>query len=153
MIRAAENRLYMICPACQAGDWRVDHLVTGFKTRWSCHECHVYFDIERTGPNSFDFTQVVGAEGIETPETVTLVSCTNPPITLKLNTWKYGHSQKYSVAEHRENQRYFYDQHTCPTNWVSQIEAIIFEGDDDPHGVFKFVSVEDGHYVDPNVVG
>jgi hypothetical protein len=33
---------------------------------------------------------------------------------------------------------YFYEEHSCPTNYV-QCEAIICDGDDDPHGVFEFV--------------
>ena len=36
--------------------------------------------------------------------------------------------------------------------YLSQVEKISFNGDDDPHGVFEFVSVVDGHYKDPNVI-
>jgi hypothetical protein len=42
---------------------------------------------------------------------------------------------------------YYYDEHTCPTNWTDNIVAVIQDGDDDPHGFARFVrmveSVED----------
>lgn len=37
-----------------------------------------------------------------------------------------------------EGKDYFYEEHSCPTNYV-ECEAIIYEGDEDPHGVFQFV--------------
>lgn len=40
-----------------------------------------------------------------------------------------------SVNEHNE---YFYNEHTCPTNYL-QVEAVCIDGNMDPHGVFEFV--------------
>lgn len=34
---------------------------------------------------------------------------------------------------------YYYGEHTCPTNWIGDIVAIIAGGDDDPHGFATFV--------------
>lgn len=79
---------------------------------------------------------------------VTLQSVTEPKITVKLNSWKYEIHQDDTPEEYAHEQRYFYNQHTCPTNWIGEIVEIIFKGDRDPHGVFEFVSVEDGHLVD-----
>ena len=90
---------------------------------------------------------------MNTPVVITLKSNTTPPIILKLNALKYEHSQGLSQEEYESNEKYFYDEHTCPTNWTSQIAEIIFEGDHDPHGVFQFVSVEDGHLVDDEYGG
>lgn len=33
---------------------------------------------------------------------------------------------------------YFYDEHTCPTNYIP-IEAVMTPEDDDPHGAFEYV--------------
>lgn len=41
------------------------------------------------------------------------------------------------AAEHR---RYWYNEHTCLTNWTDKIIAVIMGGDDDPHGAFQYVS-------------
>lgn len=46
---------------------------------------------------------------------------------------KYGLCKSQSEAD-----EYFYNEHTCPTNYLQSIEIII-EGDNaDPHGIFKF---------------
>jgi hypothetical protein len=34
---------------------------------------------------------------------------------------------------------YYYDEHTCPTNWLQSVEEVISDGDDDPHGLGQFV--------------
>lgn len=34
---------------------------------------------------------------------------------------------------------FLYEQHTCPTNWIDRVVAIIADGDDDPHGFAKYV--------------
>jgi hypothetical protein len=148
----AEHREYLTCPTCDVGEWRVDQCA-GHTTfgPWSCSHCQNYFKFVRNA-DEFEIVPVEGPEGRNTPVTVTLRSVTVPPITLKLNTWKYGHSQKDTLEDYTEHQRYFYNEHICPTNWVSEIEEIEFEGDHDPHGVFKFVSVEDGHFEDPSVI-
>lgn len=44
---------------------------------------------------------------------------------------------QYMTDEHL---RFLYDEHTCPINWSSGIEAFILDGDSDPHGVAEFVA-------------
>lgn len=144
MIVQAKVKLFIPCPSCTAGSWRVDQLFISQTTSGTCQECRELANIKRISENDFEVTPVVGKK--DWPVTVTLRSVTVPPITLKLNTWKYSHSQEQSQEEYTDNQRYFYNEHTCPTNWVREIEEIEFQGDRDPHGVFEFVSAKHGHY-------
>jgi hypothetical protein len=145
MVVQAKTQLYVPCPGCIEGSSRADHLVIGFKTTWSCSKCQANFKIERV--SEFDFeTSLTG--WTNTPVTITLQSITEPKITVKVNAWKYSHSQNDTPEEYAEDSRYYYDEHTCPTNWTRDIVQIEFEGDKDPHGVFKFVSAEDGHLDD-----
>jgi hypothetical protein len=46
-----------------------------------------------------------------------------------------------SPDEIRANKKYFYEEHQCPTNITvgSHIQAWVFEGDIDCHGLFHFV--------------
>lgn len=46
------------------------------------------------------------------------------------------HDQKDTT----EQATYFYNDHTCPTNWIDKVVAIIADGDQDPHGFAKFVA-------------
>jgi hypothetical protein len=145
MIVQARTQLRIPCPSCTEGGWRADHLTIGFETTWSCQNCQSEVRIKRVSESDFETTST-GRKN--TPVTVTLQSITEPRITLKLNTWKYAHSQNDSKEDYESHQQYFYDEHTCPTNWTREIVEIIFQGDHDPHGVFEFVSVVDGHLVD-----
>jgi ribosomal protein L37AE/L43A len=42
-----------------------------------------------------------------------------------------------------EGKEYYYNEHTCPTNWIGQVERIISEHDEDPHGLFEYVESMD----------
>ena len=44
-------------------------------------------------------------------------------------------------AEHQD--QYYYNEHTCPTNYMQDVEAVIYEKDADPHGVFEWVATID----------
>jgi ribosomal protein S27AE len=144
VIVQAKTQLHIPCPSCTEGGWRADHLTVGFKTTWHCDKCQSEADIERVSESDFNVTPT-GRKA--TPVVVTLQSVTIPKIVLKLNTWKCSFSQGDSPEDYESHQRYFYDEHICPTNWTREIVEIIFDGDHDPHGVFEFVSVEDGHMV------
>jgi hypothetical protein len=40
-------------------------------------------------------------------------------------------------------EQYFFEEHSCPTNWLRNCEVVICDGDQDPHGFLKHVrSVE-----------
>lgn len=145
MIVQAKVRLYIPCPSCTDGSWRADQLHEGQSTTWTCNSCHREANILRVDYNDFRTTPT-GRK--ETPVVVTLRSDTKPAITVRLNTWKYAHSQKDTKKEYEEHQRFYYDEHTCPTNWIKQVEEISVGKDKDPHGIFEFVSCEDGTLVD-----
>ncbi len=49
-----------------------------------------------------------------------------------LNTWPETLDEMIGHA------RYFYEEHTCPTNFIG-VPLISIAGDHDPHGLFKFV--------------
>ena len=49
-----------------------------------------------------------------------------------LGTWPVTHE------ELQINQRFFYEEYTCPTNFT-RAALIVHDGDSDPHGVFRFV--------------
>lgn len=49
------------------------------------------------------------------------------------------HYQSDDQDQGYDHNSYFYDEHTCPTNWTDDIVAVVANGDDDPHGFAKFV--------------
>lgn len=47
------------------------------------------------------------------------------------------------AAANQEHQRYFFEEHSCPTNWLRECVAVIKGGNDDPHGFLEFVRAVD----------
>ena len=43
------------------------------------------------------------------------------------------------LQEEQGHQSYFFEEHSCPINWISECVAVIENGDPDPHGFLKFV--------------
>jgi hypothetical protein len=41
-------------------------------------------------------------------------------------------------AEHGAS-AFFYEQHSCPTNWIGNAEVIAYDGNPDPHGFLRYV--------------
>ena len=49
---------------------------------------------------------------------------------------RYGSRDEDEYESHR---KYFYEEHSCPTNWLRNCLAVIEEGDTDPHGFLTYV--------------
>lgn len=41
--------------------------------------------------------------------------------------------------DQQEASRYYYEEGSCPTNYISRVDTIIIDGDTDPHGLFEFM--------------
>lgn len=150
--KSARVRLYADCPLCSDHEFRIDHLAIGQPAYWSCDSCGEEIQFIREGLTEFRVAPT--GKKRKAPITVTLRSDTVPPIEVKVNTWKYPplYGEEWTQEEFLDHERFFFEEHTCPTNWLRDVEEITFEGDHDPHGLFKFVSVENGHYKDPSVI-
>jgi hypothetical protein len=63
---------------------------------------------------------------------------------------RYG---KPDEEDYQGNRQYFYEEHSCPTNWLPTCVAVIEDGDTDPHGFLTFVRsvpIPPGYKEDPN---
>jgi hypothetical protein len=110
--------------------------VKGSSTRqsWQCGGCltQLMFDFES------DTIQILeeGHPGSSSKNLVLLkLVPTDKPIYLLVEG--YTHYDKH--GKYNPDQSYFYNEHTCPTNYLQSVLKI-YEGDDgDPHGLFQFV--------------
>ncbi len=52
---------------------------------------------------------------------------------------------KYGVddEEDRDTAANFYEEHTCPTNWIRSVKTIYIGEDNDPHGIVELVEFEE----------
>lgn len=62
------------------------------------------------------------------------------PIRLKV---RGAYFQAKLTQEELDHKRYYYEEHTCPTNYFRDVETISVGTDDDPHGLAKLVTVYD----------
>lgn len=152
-----ETRRYFQCTTC--GDqadrkFYIEHLMlmaatSGSNTTfgmWHCTRCgmgyagHVtpegelFVDAIRKGTNFKDCFVLLRYAG-STPD---------EPLHVILKT---SHASDDLVMESAEpgssSIGYYYDDHTCPTNWTPEIHTIVAGQDSDPHGVFEFVAAMD----------
>lgn len=128
------------CPECEQHEFTIEHLfaahMNGRACQWSCGECSHRF-------NFVVKDDVFTMEKIEQNHWRSLVllqSEVDPKlyIVTKGFTRLMKDGVRPPYEETAEHNRYYYEEHTCPTNFMS-VERIIYNGDYDPHGIFKYV--------------
>lgn len=146
MNQFTKQKTFLVCPSCGDDSNSIDHLLTDesksrlpFRTEWCCknEKCGKYLEFEIGVNRQVNYLRVSEKPPVKTVYDVLVLPPQKDPVYFVLKTKDYGFSK--SETEFR-NQHYFYEQHTCPTNWTKYINAIIIKDDDDPHGLFQFVS-------------
>lgn len=130
---------YIYCPRCGQGQYEISHLKVG------CDFGPWYCDDTRCG---YAFVGVVTARGADVqmlPDRIVRTTVTlraERPFTLIVRGMRFEGRDK----DHDEGHgAYFYEEHTCPTNILSDIVRFIDEtGNEDPHGIFTYVKTEEG---------
>lgn len=62
------------------------------------------------------------------------------PIRLKVRGMYFGASINQEELDYK---RYFYEEHTCPTNYFRSVAEITIGDDSDPHGLANLIAVYD----------
>lgn len=127
-----QTKNYAICPCCEKPDSTIDHLLnTDTSTSWYCDNCGERYSIsfKKTGEV---FTQ---ATGERVNKNIVLLKNGNVGLVVE--------GMSFSGAE--SNQEYYYNEHTCPTNYMKNVLAVIDleHNDSDPHGIFEYVKTLD----------
>lgn len=151
-----ETKVFAICPCCNEHRFSVSHLFADVKkrisgkdyypVRWSCSKCVIEFDIHIYGPERIEFSQRPPMDDPYIPALVLLKSDHEErPIYAFVETKAFLKSVEESQRPKEDEfgsgkMEYYYDEHTCPTNWFPDVTKLIHDGDDDPHGCFTFVA-------------
>jgi len=126
----SETLHYAPCPWCgKRSDSPINHLLNqSLVTTWYCHECGESFDLKFDGTGKLWTAKVLDRR------------CDKILVLLR-----YGSMglivEGSSIAGNPGQQRYFYEEHACPTNFMRHIKVIIDlkDGNIDPHGIFRFI--------------
>lgn len=133
-----ETTVYVKCPHCGEGKNRIDHLFGDSSFAhgwgpWSCSECGGKFRGKVNSPTDVEIEPIVGERWVKTFDLLVI-----PPQEAPVYFIVEGGRRDPSDTEDH-GKTYLYGEHTCPTNWLQSVEEIVFEGDDDPHGIADFV--------------
>jgi hypothetical protein len=128
-----EVKHFVNCPHCHNSKSRIDHLFgdMGKEVKWGPWYC------EKCGN---------GYKGVVRGRDV-FVEKANERIDNSIVFLKYGNillavKGVYFNGQHdSENDRYYYEEGTCPVNYFRSAEMVIDleNGDKDPHGLFEFI--------------
>lgn len=133
---------YIRCPACGEGEYRVDHLPVGCKTRWYCDDanCGAEYSVYVLAS---DQIECVPTGGRKRNTTVTL-RCEDPfTMTVSGIRLEPDPADPDGMMEWEDFQRFHYEENSCPTNaFTDVVEIFDAGGRADPHGLLKFVKVE-----------
>lgn len=108
-------------PPRSAGPWYCDDCGDGWKLTYDA----TGVDVEPAGKKKVDQFVILELP----PQT--------EPVCFKLRT------SRVDRALDEEADVYFYEEHTCPTNWLRHVDEVSIGDDDDPHGLWKHVRTYD----------
>lgn len=144
---------YIACPNCGKGEHRVSHLMDGLFQEatagpWYCRHCLWAFTLKHMGGGMFAVEPCVRAE-VETEVTLE-IRAEHTPLRLHVRGMRFIDEPNDPVEgeELDEQDRYFYEEHTCPSNVIG-VDVSNNSGDDDPHGVWSYVKTEIVRRPDP----
>ena len=155
---------YAVCPSCGADAGQVDHLLgRNVETLWYCDACGQRYRLVFHASGSVDISIAKGRK-ITTVDLLVLKPQTQPvyfivhgmrfvdemtvadklrDATLQLTgDAPTGQVSDVTAAEEHDRKQFYYEEHSCPTNWLKP-EKVYFDGDNDPHGLIEFVAWAD----------
>jgi hypothetical protein len=137
-----------ICPWCEGeSGHRVDHLYDGHMPAnagpWYCKECRRSFRVKVNAPGDVELTKYEDNRPFTPSLALLKFDGKDGPVFFIMKHDRYRSSEDETDAEIQGHQRYFYEDHSCPTNWLRECVAVIEDGDADPHGFLDFVRAVD----------
>lgn len=137
---------YVMCPWCEGKTGsRVDHLYPGPTSfgPWYCDSCGQSFSGEVLAPGNVTVVRAPGKQQRTRSMALLKFDGREAPVYFVFDHGQYDSGRLETEAERQEHCRYFFEEHSCPTNWLENCVAVIDRGDCDPHGFLTFVRFVD----------
>lgn len=128
------TKLHPVCPHCgKTHGSAIDHIEPGGSFGpWFCDGCGQGFHGVMRGEATVIEKIPSGARFADT-----LVLLEYPPSDKPLRFLMRG--RRYELPGDPGDMRFYYEQHSCPTNWIGQAVMISHGGCTDPHGFLRYV--------------
>lgn len=134
---------YFTCPKGCAHKFMVEHLFDGEAHDagpWYCDVCGAGWWV-RTQPTGTVHVEPTDPDRRMHRERVVLELTANALRAAPLRLVLRG--RRFTAQVDEDATRYYYEEHTCPTNILHDVQTVHLGDDADPHGLFALVSVED----------
>jgi hypothetical protein len=132
----------IVCPSCGKGDHGVDHLIQNVPYTfgpWYCDECGTGF-LGTAYPDGRVTARIWKDRKVKTRVLLRLEP-TDKPIHIEVDGMVFRGGDNDDGPEHdAEKSTYFYEEHTCVTNFLHDAVETWLGQEADPHGIFKFVA-------------
>jgi len=143
------TQTYAVCPSCQKDAGQVDHLLgRATETRWYCESCGCAYRLVFDGAGGVDISVAPGRK-VKTVNVLQLPPHPTPVYFVVPGMRFDGPDAGGSDYSQDERNAFFYESHSCPTNWLKP-EMVYVDGDSDPHGLLKFVTARDRDSLPPD---
>src|SRR5690554_2944620 len=146
------TRVTCKCPSCGDYEWTVSHLFEEaakrpegyYSVQWNCDACFTKFAFRIYPDQRVELSPIGINEDPLIPSIVllrsTMVGEGGKPIYAVLSARSFKKSlEKEKEEPLSSGMEYYYNQHTCPTNWLREVIALVQDGEADPHGCFEFL--------------
>lgn len=156
------TKRYFLCPSCKKHEFEVEHLFQGPEAvvawdeisgkheehvrevgPWQCDECDATWKV-RVHPSDGTIDVVPAPQrSWHNWDVLELARADKTVIRLVVPGLSFERERK--LDEELERKRYYYEEHTCPTNYLHSAVIVTSGdpadwGDADPHGLFRFVT-------------
>ncbi len=151
MIGKTITKRMLLCPHCEQEEFSIEHLQRGRSAGpWYCDQCGGSFDLDLLVSGEVDVT--LRAERKVLTYNLLVLDPHQTPIAFIVEGMRFENPSKPESEEdiHRSAE-FFYEEHSCPTNWFEPVKILV-DGDDDPHGFLRFVVSKDRSEFPPDEV-
>lgn len=142
------TKTYLHCPHCEKRtNSAVDHIgpdenmdkISSFGP-WYCNHCGGSYRGQFTKDGTIELL-LLEDKRIETRDLVMIPANLQHPVYMILKGARYTENEGTDAMMGKDpnDRTFFYETHSCPTNWIPNIDKMIYDGDTDPHGVIEFV--------------
>lgn len=148
MVPDVKTRRYVTCPNGCEHEFIVEHILSeriASAGPWYCDECGqgwaVGYREDSAHFEKWTRQHPVGDgtdDGIKRTQFVLLEI---PP--QQESIWLRVRGMRFTPKQDLDADMYFYEEHTCPTNWLGDVEEVWLGEMPDPHGLARVAAVSD----------
>lgn len=130
------TKTHIVCPHCEHVDSSIDHLIAARREcswgRWYCDECGGGYEGTVSAEGAVTVQKAKCGESFTRGLDLLCIPPQQHPVYFVVLA-------SHPTGRDANGTRYYYEEHSCPTNWLRKILLVCVEGDQDPHGLIKYI--------------